>query len=220
MIRLSNNEILFASLVGSKTVKSLPRFNAVQNELSKHVLPPIPFLPFQNEIGVNTGSVISSGSLWESDKVNADSQFFPLSFRKRIPGEKWFTFPFEPMITISGKNNIVKRSVAKAPKLIGTIKERWSQDDYKITITGALIGLNERGAPEDTFPRKDFELLKDYCTAPEGLEVRCEPLQLLGINYLVIEDFNFPFTKGENVQAYELNALSDFSFDFLLEIED
>ena len=50
--------------------------------------------------------------------------------------------------------------------------------------------------------------------------VYCEPLQLLGINRIVIEEMSFPFTKGENVQAYEISALSDFDFNLLLEEKD
>lgn len=216
----NDNEILFASLIGSKAVESIPRFEAVQNELSKRVLPPIPFLPKRNEIEIDNRQYEKLDDVWQSDKPKIDNHFFPLSFRRRGEGEQWYTFPFEPMISIKGANTIIKRKPAKAPNFIGTVKERWSQDDYSITITGSLIGFNERGSVEDTYPRKDFEALKDYCTAPEGLEVLCEPLQLLGINYLVVEDFTFPFTKGENIQAYELTCTSDFSPEFLLEIED
>ena len=31
---------------------------------------------------------------------------------------------------------------------------------------------------------------------------------------------NFPFTKGENVQAYEISVKSDFDYNLLLEEED
>ncbi len=222
---LSNNEILYASILGSKVVEQIPRFALVENELSKHVVPSIPFLPFKNKITVNEAdsSEINSSNNWKATAPNIDGQFFPLSFRKVLAtnpeSEPWYTFPYEPMINISGKNKIVRRSVAKAQNFIGTIKEYWSQDDYEISITGALIGAIQLGSVQDCYPINDFEKLRDYCTSPLGVQVKCEPFQLLGIDYLIVEDFQFPFTKGENVQAYELKCYSDFSADFLLEIE-
>lgn len=220
MIQLKKSQLLFASLVGSEVTKSIPRFAAIENELGKHVLPPIPFLPYQNEMRVISGGNGISGEEWKADKPNIEGQFFPLKFRRRdVPGEPWYTFPYEPLISIEGQNEIVKRSVAKNVNIIGTIKERWSQGDYNIKITGIFMGEDMIGSAQMCYPRSDFEKLRDYCSHPQGLEVLCEPLQLLGINYLVIEKFSFPFTKGENVQAYEVNALSDFTSDFLLEIE-
>ena len=50
--------------------------------------------------------------------------------------------------------------------------------------------------------------------------IQCEPLQLLGIDWIVVEEMNFPFTKGENVQAYEISVISDFEYSLLLEETD
>lgn len=216
--------ILLASLVGSKVAESIPRFTMVQSEMQKHVLPPIPFLPQTNEIDVPARqSVKMNAQIWQADAPNISGQFFPLSFRRKTDGltntEQWYTFPYEPLISISGKNNIVKRNVAKANGFVGTVKERFSQDDYTVTITGSLIGMQLTGTYDECFPRRDFERLRDYCICPGGIEIQCEPLQLLGINSLVVEEFSFPFTKGENVQAYELHCLSDFTSELLLEIE-
>lgn len=220
---ITNNEILFSSLVGSKVAATIPRFSLVQNELAKHVLPTSPFLPIGNDISIQKSESVSTDNLWKATPPNEDGQFFPLRFRRVLENnpesEPWYTFPYEPLINISGNNKLIKRSVAKAKNFIGTIKEHWSQDDYEITITGILFGAVSRGNVEDCFPRSDFEKLRDYCTSPLGIQVQCEPLQLLGINFLVVENFSFPFTKGENVQAYEIKTFSDFSADFLLEIE-
>jgi len=224
----SNTDILFASLVGSKV--SIPRFNIVQNELTKHVLPPIPFLPFKNESRIakaDDGNIHNdfksrhdgSVSLWEADApLPAEQQFFPFSFvgEDGVP----YLLPYEPMISISGGNTIVRRNVAKARGLVGSIKERWNQKDYEITITGVLIGSLLTGSVDECYPIKDFKKLKDFMTTPKDLQVFCEPLQLLGINRIVIEDFTFPFTKGENVQAYEIKAYSDFAYNLLIDIND
>jgi hypothetical protein len=123
------------------------------------------------------------------------------------------------MLSISSKNNIVRRNVAKATHE-GTVKERWSRDDYSITITGVLIGSLLTGSVEDCYPIFDFMELKKIMTIDTVVQVQCEPLQLLGINQIVIEDFSFPFTKGENVQAYEIKAYSDFQHQLLIELAD
>ena len=48
--------------------------------------------------------------------------------------EDWWTLPYEPIVTVNGKNVIVKKQVAKG-RIRGSIKERWSQDDYQISIS-------------------------------------------------------------------------------------
>lgn len=220
---MGNQELLFASLVGSKVVKMAPALQAVQNELTKNVLPPIVFLPFRNDEGIAEVSHEEYLNLWEADKpMSEEQQFFPLSL-SIDEGATWFRLPYEPLISIIGKNVIAKRRVAKwnsenSKQLTGTIKERWSQDDYEITITGVLMGALLRGNYEDCFPRADFEKLKKVLTNSKEIQVACPPLELLGINKIVIDDFSFPFTKGENVQAYEIKACSDFSYNLLMEI--
>jgi hypothetical protein len=220
---MNNTDILFASLVGSKIVEMVPRLTSVQNELMKHVLPPLPFLPFRNEEGVIAVSADEYTNLWNADTpLSEEQQFFPLSL-SIDQGKTYFRLPYEPLISISGKNVIAKRRVAKwnaanSKQLTGTIKERWSQDDYDITITGVLIGSLLRGNVEDCFPRADFEKLKKVLTYAKEIKVNCAPLELLGINSIVIDDFSLPFTKGENVQAYEIKASSDFSYNLLMQI--
>lgn len=223
---LDKSGILFSALMGSRVTESIPRFTAVQNELMKHVLPPIPFLGMRDQEDIKETDATFNAELWTADRaLNESDQFFPFSF-KGDDGVNYL-LPYEPMINISGKNTIVRRNVAKAKStqkdgvsLGGTIKERWTQDDYEITITGVLIGSLLTGKVDDCYPIKDFQRLRDFMTAPKSLKVFCEPLQLLGINQIVIEEFSFPFTKGENVQAYEIRAYSDFDYKLLLKLED
>lgn len=216
---MTNQDILFASLVGNKVAANVPAFNAIQNELSKHVLPPIPFLPLKNKSGIaQADSSPGQFKNWEATPpLQEEGQFFPFSIG--IDGQKYL-LPYEPMVTIGGKNILIRRYVAKAYNLIGTIKERWAQDDYEISVTGILMGSILTGNVEDCYPRADFVRLHDAMIRAEALTVYCEPLQLLGINKIAIEDFQFPFTKGENVQAYSFKMYSDYSYDLLLDIND
>lgn len=216
---LTQEQLIYASLLGGKVIEQAPRFGLVENEMGKHVLPPLRILPFQNkESKVYTGEGIEMDNLWQADApIGKDKQFFPLTIL--LDGVE-YTLPYEPMISISGNINLIKRNVAKAgAKNIGSIKERWSQGDYEISITGALIGSIMTGDVSECFPRADFEELRNRLTAAEALEIVCEPLQLLEINRIAIESFEFPFTKGENVQAYEIKALSDFDHSLLIEID-
>ena len=219
-MKLTNENILLASLMGSKVVEQIPRFAAVQNEAAKHVLPPVRFLPIINQpvkVGYPSYEVKNDDDLmWKNDPViSEENQFFPFSLRSS-KDKNWYLLPWEPMINISGGNTIIKRNIAKAGKnLVGSIKERWSTNDYEITITGAFYGDKMIGKAAQTYPRRDMEKLRDYLLTAEAIEVLCEPLQILNINKIVIESVNFPFTKGENVQAYEIRAISDFPYDLI-----
>ena len=210
--------MLIASLLGSKVVEQIPRFEKVENHLKTYVGVPVPFLPIRNEIVVRDAERFESQEVWKGPQpISEENQFFPFSFKKASESN-WYLLPWEPMINIEAKNIIAKRYVAKNGSLnIGSVKERWSADDYDITITGTLFGMKERGKVEETYPKDDMQILKNYFLSGEALEIKSEPLQLLNINRIVIESMSFPFTKGENVQAYEIKAVSDFEYKLLIE---
>jgi hypothetical protein len=122
-----------------------------------------------------------------------------------------FKFPIEPIISISGQTKIIRRHVAKS-KSGGSIKERFSDDDFKISIKGILIG-------KDEFPEKDLSQLIALCRKKTHIEAESPLLSIYGIYHLVINSFNFPYTPGENIQSYSISAYSDELFDSLLEEE-
>lgn len=131
---------------------------------------------------------------------------------KRPTDKEWFLLPLEPLVSVSGKNTIIRRKVAKS-KLNGTIKERWSQDDYEITIQGVVSGSDESKYPEN-YLRKLVELFDER----QAVEVEQEILQVFGIHYLAIESASFPHTKGLNNQNYEIKAYSDNPVELLISI--
>lgn len=215
---INNNNILLASLLGSKVIQQAPRFAAVENEINKHVIPPINIVPLNNKSNdLYDSRNYEEMNIWMNDKAKSEnSQFFPLSFRSTDDGDIWWTLPWEPLIDVEANIIKAKRYVAKSgKKLIGSIKERWSPDDYNITITGAFYGQKMRGSYAETYPREEMEKLRDYLLAPEAIEVKCELFQIFGINKISIDSINFPFTKGESVQAYEIKATSDFPWQLL-----
>lgn len=146
-------------------------------------------------------------------KVNAKGVPMQCPLSMRIEGGEWWLLPFEPLITINGKNIIAKKQIAKG-KIRGSIKERWSQDDYSININGILINPEGEG-----YPDQDVQQLRELCEAAK-VEVKCPLFEIFSIDKIVIEDFNFPFTSGPNQQAYTITASSDEVYKLLLKEED
>ena len=136
---------------------------------------------------------------------------FPLEVKE--DGGDWWLFPIEPLITITGRNIIVRRHVSKG-KIRGSIKEKWTQDDYQIKIEGALINLKE-----DSYPKKDVQKLRSLCESAK-LKVRCPLFEIFSINQIVIENYDFPFTAGLQNQSYTITAYSDDTYKLLLTRKD
>lgn len=221
MIKLNDKDILLASMLGNKVMEQLPRFELVQNEISKRPLPRINVFPLrQNELTIQqTNENLESANLQSAIETwqhsNLSFSFLPLTL---TTSDTKFTFNPEPLISLKMSNEIVKRSPAKAKDFIGTIKEYWSQSDYEILITGFLFGINERGDFQETYPIDQVKSLVKLAQSKDGVGVQNEFLNALDITRLVIEDIDFPFTVGENVQAFEMTCLSDFTETILLEL--
>lgn len=139
------------------------------------------------------------------------NQIFPLKFKLETDSEYW-TFPIEPLISIKGKNIITRRYVAKN-KGRGSVKEYWAQDDYDITISGVFIHNQDAHA----YPEKDVFALRRFCESGSPIMVLCPLLKSYGIFRMVIEDWDLPFTKGENIQSYTLKCLSDDDYELLID---
>jgi hypothetical protein len=139
-------------------------------------------------------------------------QFMPLSMR--LPGGEWWHFPLEPLISVSGKNAVVKRNVAKS-EYCGTIKERWAEDDFQINIQGAFNGPDLY-----TYPTQEVKYLEQIITQRRPVEVLCELFQMLNIHQIVIESYSFPFSKGENVQNFTIDASSDDLYKLFIDVKN
>lgn len=136
---------------------------------------------------------------------------FPLQMRSSR--SDWWTLPFEPLISVNGKNVIVKKQISKS-LVRGSIKERWVQDDYQVNISGILMNVSE-----NAWPSEDVQRLRRLCE--EGaLEVSCPLLEIFSISRIVVESYSFPFTKGVRNQSYSISASSDDIYKLLLKRED
>lgn len=136
----------------------------------------------------------------------------PLSMRIEQEGEEEWLLPFEPLVSVTGKNIIVRRQVNKG-KVRGSIKERWTQDDYSIKIEGILMGK------DNDYPEEDVARLRKFCEAAK-VEVYSPLLEIFGITRMVIEQYDFPMTTGSNNQNYSLSCHSDDIYKLLLSRKD
>jgi len=131
-----------------------------------------------------------------------------------LKNDSEWMFPIEPLISVSGKNIIVKRNVAKSEHR-GTIKERWAEDDFQINIQGSFV------CPDlHTYPENDIQQLMNYITQRRPLSVKNELFAMLNIHQIVVESYSFPFSKGENVQNYTIDAYSDDLYELFIDVKN
>ena len=185
-------------------------------------------LPRPEEVGITPASVGFDADVPERvlpDKteytVFGTPMVAPLKFKKSSDTvNDWWLFPIEPLITIDGENVLIRRNVAKMPtpsnKRRGTIKERWAQGDYAITIEGVLINNDQSLG----FPEQDKRKLTEFCESRTPIDVLCPLFYDLGINRIVIDKWNLPFTKGIENQSFRITAYSDDDWDLLIKIKN
>jgi len=133
---------------------------------------------------------------------------FPLKLK--ADGLDEFTFPIDPFINIGLKNIITRRTVAKG-KNRGTVKERWTEDDADISISGVFINPDHKSYP------KEVALLQKYFQQHKAIGVTCPLLNDKGIYYIAIESLDFNHTKGIENQSFDIKAYSDDVFKLLVD---
>lgn len=133
---------------------------------------------------------------------------FPLRFK--VDGLEEFVFPIDPFISVGLKNIITRRTVAKGTRR-GTVKERWTEDDADISISGVFINPDMA-----TYPAEVAKLQK-YYQQRKAIDVTCPLLNDKGIYQIAIEHLDFPHTKGAENQAFEIKAYSDDVFQLLID---
>lgn len=148
-----------------------------------------------------------------SDWVRANALGVPMQMPMSLrvgDGEEWL-LPYEPLVSLTGKNIITRRQVAKG-KTRGSIKERWAQDDYSIKIDGIFIG-------KDGYPMEEVNKLRKVCEAGQ-VEVYTPLLDFFGITRMVVESWDIPMTTGLHNQNYSLSCYSDETYKLLLTKKD
>lgn len=157
---------------------------------------------------------MSDAELEDVVRTNATGvpMVLPLRFQLEESGAQEWLFPMEPMISVNGQNILVRRNVSKG-KIRGSIKERWTQDDYSVRIEGILMGMDGK------YHEADVAKLRSFCEA--GHVKALNPLlEIFGISQLAIESWDIPFTSGTINQNYTIQAYSDDIYKLLLSRDD
>ena len=189
-------------------------------------VPPYWLFRENNFHGINTGYLPSVKSFPDSDEFNVEDlsdaeledvvktnaigvpMVMPLRFQLEEPEAKEWLFPVEPLISLNGQNILVRRHVNKGT-IKGSIKERWTQDDYTVRIEGILMSR------EGKYPKDDVETLKNFCEAGHVIAL-CPLFEIFGFKHLAIESWDIPFTTGLTNQNYTITAYSDDIYKLLL----
>jgi hypothetical protein len=163
--------------------------------------------PFFAKDKVVIVSVDKDNKAINTDGMSQVQNQYPLTFKCK--GLDDFTFPIDPIITLGFKNVITRRNVSKGDKR-GSVKERWTEDDVDITISGVFI------SKDDSYP-EEVGKLQAFFKQRQAIDVVCKLLNERQVNQIAIESLDLPFTKGMNNQAFEIKAYSDDVFTLLIE---
>lgn len=169
-----------------------------------------------NGVAIHTGWPWSGGASVPEKRFSGNSvsgigvklNQCPLSIG--IRGEAMWKLPYDPVISVQGKNVITRRYVAKGSAR-GTVKELWSEDDLDVNIAGILIGVDADDLQEQV------NRLRRILTAGEML-VSGELMEWHDIQSVVVESFSFPHTKGMNAQSYQIKCYSDDLINLLIDV--
>lgn len=105
----------------------------------------------------------------------------------------------------------------------GTVKEVASFEDYRVNISGVLMGLiDEEGVPTitDKYPVEEVQKLKDLESAKVPVPVAAKAFEVHGIENLFIKRVRFiPLEGVQNAQAFEMECYSDMPIELKLKTE-
>lgn len=127
---------------------------------------------------------------------NGRAQFMPMA----ING---IQLDIEPLVSLEGEKTVVRTPI-NGGRRKGTVKELFAEGDWQIKIQGFLE------AEGNEFPTDELQDLRDFWQVRSSLEIDCELLRAMGIQYIVLERLRLPEMRGvQNMQAFEISGYSD-----------
>lgn len=121
--------------------------------------------------------------------------------------------PNEPTISFELGNDIVETKLVGS-KRKGTVKELISEEDDIMVIRGICFNFD---SPK-VYPEDEVKRIRDLRSRKESLLIESALTSLLGIERIVIKRVIFPdVIGGQNYQPYEIQCVSDESFDIEIE---
>lgn len=115
------------------------------------------------------------------------------------------------MVSVVCKKNIVSTPLIGRK---GTVKELISEDDYQISIKGAVIGDDYQ------FPEEKLDRIKELYSVNEAVELKCAltDVFLSEGDKVVITDISFPQSmQTEHTQVVEMQCITDRAFELIID---
>ncbi len=114
----------------------------------------------------------------------------------------------QPMVVFEGKKKIVKNGIGGG-SYNGTIKEFINFDDYKLTITGAVINQNQK-----EYPYEQVSIIREKLWKPNRAQEFYSPVTNDLFDHIVVEDIKFKeLNMSPGIQMYEIKAISDATLE-------
>ncbi len=157
---------------------------------------------YKNQFGEG-GQPLPTGA---APAANGQAIRCPLTFG--FAGLAFYTFQFEPIISLQGRNVLIRNHPLKGRES-GTVKEMWSADDYSIEIKGVVININD----DNRLPEEHLNAIRKFCELRRAIQVSSPLLTLFGITQMAIDNYDFPHTQGYANQAYVIRGYSDKPFE-------
>lgn len=133
-------------------------------------------------------------------------------------------FP-EAVVNVSRSRNIVATPVLNGQ---GTVKEMITDGDLELSISLAVVSTTEQGDFDensvkqyDTYPYNGVERLRKLLDEPVRLDIVSDFLKVFdldGGNFgIVVKSYSVHQDTHLNRQVFEIQALSDYDYDLLIE---
>lgn len=131
----------------------------------------------------------------------------------------------EAVVNVSRSRNIVATPVLNGR---GTVKEMITDGDLDLTITLAVVSGSAEGDYDssitesyDTYPYNGVERLRKLLDEPERLDVVSDFLKLFDLDGgelgIVVKSYSVHQDTHLNRQVFEIQALSDYDYNLLIE---
>jgi hypothetical protein len=163
-----------------------------------------------NDGSINGQQITPKGSLL-AEQYKGVEIFLPI---KLFVATQFFTYLPYCVIAITGDKTIVRTPL---PERIGTVKEQYNIDDYKISVKGFLIGDNQQFPEDLIYNLKQLYEAKTAVTIDNALTnifLTNKDLDFFEQRRVVITKLDIPEVQGgrKNVRPFTIEMESDTVF--------
>ena len=131
----------------------------------------------------------------------------------------------EAVVNVSRERTIVATPVLNGK---GTVKEMITDGDLSLSMSVAVISTSEDGDYDgnatgyyDTYPYKGVERLRKLLDTPERIDIVSDFLKLFDLDGgdfgIVVKSYSLNQDTHTNRQVFEIQALSDYDYNLLIE---